>query len=106
MQEKDFEARIKIIQEKLGTENSALIGDEIGILISDNSSMNKEFKNKEEEIKKLKEKNEKLIIANGNLIQQVGMGEDPIETKKKEEPKKKEPFDFKSVFDEKGNFKR
>ena len=46
--------------------------------------------------------------TNGNLLQQVAMGDEgglinKNEPKEDEPPK---PFDYRSVFDEKGNFKR
>ena len=96
------------VQEKLGKENSALIADDLGKLITDNGTMNTEMKQKDEQITKLKQDKEALITTNGNLLQQVAMGNEENlinknETKPKEPPK---PFDYRSVFDEKGNFKR
>lgn len=100
---KDFEKITQSIQEKLGQENVGLIADDLGKLITDNANMNKEMKSKDDEISKLKDDKEKLIITNGSLLQQVSMGvEPPKDEGKKEE--KKEVFDFRTVFDEKGNF--
>jgi len=49
-----------------------------------------------------KERNEKLINANASLYQKIG-----VEVKEpKEAEEEKKPFDFRSVFDEKGNLKR
>lgn len=108
MTEKEFEKITKSIQDKLGKENTSLIADDLGKLITDNGTMNTEMKQKEEQIAKLKQDKEALITTNGNLLQQVAMGnEDNLinknETKSEEPPK---PFDYRSVFDEKGNFKR
>lgn len=107
MQEKEFEKITKSIQEKLGKENVGLIADDLGKLITNNTSMNDTLKEKEEEIQKLKQDKELLITTNGNLLQQVGMGDEGNfinkNDDKKEEPKK--PFNFRDVFDEKGNFK-
>ena len=108
MTEKEFEKVTKSIQDKLGKENTSLIADDLGKLITDNGTMNTEMKQKEEQIAKLKQDKEALITTNGNLLQQVAMGNEENlinknETKHKEPPK---PFDYRSVFDEKGNFKR
>lgn len=109
MQEKEFEKVTKSIQDKLGKENVGLIADDLGKLITDNASMNDLIKQKDEQISKLKLDKEALITTNGNLLQQVAMGdEDSLsnknESKKEDEPRK--PFDYRSAFDEKGNFKR
>lgn len=108
MTEKEFEKVTKSIQDKLGKENTSLIADDLGKLITDNGTMNTEMKQKDEQITKLKQDKEALITTNGNLLQQVAMGnEDNLIKKneiKPEEPPK--PFDYRSVFDEKGNFKR
>lgn len=108
MTEKEFEKITKSIQDKLGKENTSLIADDLGKLITDNGTMNTEMKQKEEQIAKLKQDKEALITTNGNLLQQVAMGNEENlinknETKLEEPPK---PFDYRSVFDEKGNFKR
>ena len=106
MQEKDFEKLTSGIQEKLGEEYSAKIADDIATLITDNSSINKTLKEKDAMIKKLKEDKEALIQVNGNLLQQVAMGEEETHIKEAEEEKPKEPFNYRSVFDENGNFRR
>lgn len=106
MTNEDFQKQMNLIQEKIGKDSSALILDDIAVLLNDNQSMNKSNKEKEEEIERLKKMNETLQSVNGNLLQQVSMGED-IETKQKEpeEDNKRKYIDFKSCFDEKGNFK-
>lgn len=105
MKKEDFENKMNSIQEKLGKENASLIADELGLLITDNAQMNKELENKDNEISKLKTDKENLQTANINLLQQIPMGDDF--RKEKEEPEeKKKPFDFRTAFDEKGNFKR
>lgn len=106
MQEKDFEKLTSGIQEKLGKENASLILDDIGMLISDNAAVNKSLKEKDAMIQKLKQDKESLIQVNGNLLQQVAMGEEDVHQNKKEEEKPREHFNFRSVFDENGNFKR
>ena len=108
MIEKEFEKITKSIQDKLGKENTSLIADDLGKLITDNATMNKDLKGRDERISKLEQDKEALITSNGNLLQQVAMGDEgglinKNEPKKDEPPK---PFDYRSVFDEKGNFKR
>lgn len=108
MIEKEFEKITKSIQDKLGKENTSLIADDLGKLITDNATMNKDLRTRDERISKLEQDKEALITSNGNLLQQVAMGDDSSLINKNEpkdgEPPK--PFDYRSVFDEKGNFKR
>lgn len=103
MIEKEFEKITNSIQEKLGKEKVGIIADDLGKLITDNANMNKEMKSKDDEISKLKDDKEKLIMTNSSLLQQVAMGDEPTESNKKEEIK---PFDYRTAFDEKGNFKK
>ena len=103
MKEKEFEKLTNGIQEKLGKETSGLIMDDIGLLITDNTAMNKTLKEKDEQIEQLKKDKENLLNVNANLFQQVSMGEEEDETKNKEDEKPK-PFDFRSAFDEKRKF--
>lgn len=103
MKKEDLQKLFNGIQEKIGKENYAKMSDDIGVLITDNENMNNTISNKDSEIQKLKDNNELLITANGNLLQQVGMGEEPKQNENKEEPIK---FSLKDAFDEKGNFKK
>ena len=59
------------MQEKLGKENSALIADDLGVLISGNAEAQKSLKDNDSEIARLTAHNEKLILANGNLLKQI-----------------------------------
>ena len=102
MKEEDLIKLTDSIKEKLGEESSALIADDLGILYTQNKSVLEDLENKSKEITTLKDTNEKLVLANGRLLQQVPMG--------KEEPKQveesiKKSFNFKDMFDEHGNFK-
>lgn len=98
MKNQDYENIINGIRTKVGDEMSALIADDLTTLISDNSNMNSQIENKDKEIDKLKSDKENLIKANGNLFQQITMGEEKNE---KEEP---EEFSFYDMFDDNGNF--
>ena len=101
---KEFEKLTNSIKEKLGEENTSLIADDLGMLITDNATMNKEIADKDKQIDKLKDDKEKLITTNGSLLQQVSMGIEPQKDEEEKKENKKEFFDFKTVFDEKGNF--
>lgn len=106
MKQEEFQTKLNSIQEKIGDEASSLILDEIGILLTDNQNMNNVISDKDKEIERLRKTNETLQNVNGNLLQQVAMAEDPIITKQKEQEELKKPFDFRSAFDEYGNFKQ
>lgn len=108
MLEKEFEKITKSIQDKLGKEYTSLIADDLGKLITDNATMNKDLRGRDERISKLEQDKEALITSNGNLLQQVAMGDESSLINKNEpkEDEKPKPFDYRSVFDEKGNFKR
>lgn len=108
MLEKEFEKITKSIQDKLGKENTSLIADDLGKLITDNATMNKDLRGRDERISKLEQDKEALITSNGNLLQQVAMGDEGglINKNKLKEDEPPKPFDYRSVFDEKGNFKR
>lgn len=103
MKKEEIEKLIDSASEKIGKENSALVSDIFGTMISDNVEMNKELKKKDDEIEKLKKRNDMLTASNGQLLQQVSMGFEEKEEKETEEDKK--PFDFRSAF-ENGKFKK
>lgn len=105
MQEKDFQKVIDDMKETLGEESVGKIADSLGILITDNSNMNKEINKKDDEIKVLKEDKERLITTNGNLLQQVTFGkEEDIIDKGNNKEEKKKYIDYKIAFDEKRKF--
>ncbi len=108
MKHDKFEEITNSILEKVGEEKAGLIADDIGMLLTDNTTMNKEIDIRNNEITKLKTDKENLIATNGNLLQQIAMGDDTESIYKKEEKpvEKPKPFDYRTVFDEKGNFKR
>lgn len=107
MNKEMFEELTNSIQEKLGQENVSLIADDLGKLITDNAQMNEQLKSKDDTISKLKQDKEALITANGNLLQQVAMGDESeiVKSKEKEEETKPKHVDFRAMFDAKGNFK-
>ena len=102
-----FNNLIENMQKKLGKENASKIADDIGTLISDNAEMNKSIDTKDSEINKLKQDKETLMLANGNLLQQVTAGTEDIfdnHIEKNKNEDKKEPFSFKAQFDKNGDF--
>lgn len=106
MQDSDLQTIIDSISEKVGKENSALIADDIGKLITINSSVVDEIQKKDTEISRLTDTNEKLIVANGNLLQSIPMGKDVKSEEVKESKEEHKDTSFRDCFDSKGNFKR
>lgn len=105
MNEDDLTKIMDSIQQKIGVENSATIADDLGMLITKNSETLKTMSSQNDKIKELQDKNEKLVISNGNLLKQIDMAEDYStsfgQPQKEEEPK---PFSMKACFDSQGNF--
>lgn len=105
MNSEELNSLLESINEKLGEENSALISDDLGNLITKNTEVINTLSNKEKEIDRLNNLNQKLVSANGSLLQQVSMGtERNIHNEEEETPKKS--FNYRDAFDEKGHFKR
>lgn len=103
MKEEDLQKLTDSIKEKLGEESSALIADDLGVLYTHNKEVQELIDSQSKEITRLKDTNEKLVSANGSLLQQVPMGKS--EEVKQEEASEKKSFNFKDVFDKYGNFK-
>lgn len=103
-----FEDIQKSMEKKLGKENSALIADDMASLITYNSEREKALKDRNEEIDKLKKDKDMLINANGNLLQQINQESEEIFSPKlkKEDEEEKKPFNFRDMFDKKGNLKK
>lgn len=105
MNNKDFNNIINNIQEKIGEETTSLIADDLATLTNDNLAMNKEIENQNNKITKLETDKENLIQTNGNLLQQVVMGQEE-KSKIQDDDEKPKKFNFYSAFDEKGKFKK
>lgn len=108
MNEKTLSSIVDTIQEKLGKEESGKISDNLADILVIEEANGKLIKEKDSSITKLKNDKEMLIEANGNLLLKVPQAKEEESffeggNSKKEENK---PFDFRSVFDEKGHFKR
>ena len=97
------------VQEKIGKEASGLIADDIGLLISDTSKMNSDILSRNEEIEKLKDQKEKLIETNGNLLQQISVGDNTMTfqnrpSSKQIDEEEEVSISWNDCFDNKGNF--
>ena len=91
------------IEETLGKENSAMISDTLGEILTGNTENMKAIADRDAQIKSLQDRNEKLVAANGALLQKIPMGqaESSDNSKETEAPKK---IDLRKAFDSKGNF--
>lgn len=92
------------IEETLGKENTAMISDTLGEILTGNTANMKAIAERDETIKKLQDRNEKLVSANGALLQKIPMekAEDKVDSNEKKAQKK---ISLKDAFDSKGNFK-
>lgn len=100
MDDKELQRISDSMKEKLGEEDFAKISDSIGELITGNTLNLEELKNQEEQISKLKETNQQLIVANGNLLKQVPMGKD--EPRHEEEDAKPQKIEIGEIINDKG----
>ena len=103
MSDEELTKFIDGLQEKLGKENSAVIADDLGVLISSNAETQKALKARDDKIEKLRERNEKLILANGNLLKQIP-AEDSVSETSREEDKPKAKINLMDAFDAHGRF--
>lgn len=93
------------IEETLGKENFATISDTIGEILTGNAENIKAIKARDADIVKLKDRNEKLVSANGALLQKIPVGLASDTDKKEEKDKPAPKINLKDAFDSKGNFK-
>lgn len=92
------------MQEKLGAENSAIIADDLGILISGNAEAQKRSKAQDERIKQLTAHNEKLILANGNLLKQMPVEHSEPVDRRDDDDAPKRKINLNDAFDAHGRF--
>lgn len=105
MDYKAYDSKISSMLDKIGTEASDKILDDVAVLLTDNQSMNETLKTKDEEIEKLKENYSKLQKVNANLLLQIPAIKDEETRKNEETTKNPKTFSYKDCFDEKGRFK-
>jgi hypothetical protein len=103
MKNEELEVITNSIKETLGEESTALIADSLGLLMSENTRVYNSIVAKDKEIDQLKEKNDRLVNANANLLQRVPIAAPELKVVK-EEPKK--VTSLKDCFDKNGNFLR
>lgn len=104
MSDEELTKFIDGMQEKLGKENSAIIADDLGILISSNAEAQKRSKAQDEKIKQLTAHNEKLILANGNLLKQMPVETSEPASRRDEEDAPKRKINLNDAFDAQGRF--
>ena len=104
MKEEELKAITDSISKKLGKENSAIIADDLGKLITTNSNALSDIEKLNKEISTLKDTNEKLVTANGSLLQQIPMSNTTPKKEEVIEEEDKKSFNFRDFFDSKGNF--
>lgn len=92
------------IESTLGAENFATISDTIGEILTGNTLNMQALADRDKEIDTLKDKNEKLVTANGALLQKIPVGRTEQPKEKTEEKPKEISWD--SIVDKKGNFLR
>ena len=105
MTEDDLNKINDSIKEKIGEESFAMIGDDLGKIITARESMEQEIKNRDETIATLKSNNEKLVNANASLFKQIPVTTSE-ESKEEIQEFKLEDLNYRDALDEKGNFKR
>lgn len=94
------------ISAKIGEENASIIADDIGKLITANKETIDNIDSLNKEVLTLKETNEKLVAANGSLLQQIPAVADYDKHQNEEATEeKKKAFNFRDMFDKNGNFK-
>ena len=91
------------IEETLGKEDYAMISDTIGEILTGNTANMKALSERDSRIKKLEDRNEKLVAANGALLQKMPM-EKSIDTSKSSEDKPVPKIKLEDAFDKRGNF--
>lgn len=91
------------IEETLGKEDYAMISDTIGEILTGNTQNMQAIAERDAAISKLQDRNEKLVAANGGLLQKLPVFKNNDE--EENSPKKNPPkISLKDAFDKKGNF--
>ena len=85
---------------------SSIIADDIGKLITANTQTIETIESLNKRISTLEETNQKLIQANGSLLQQIPAVADYEKHQTAPEEEEKKTFNFKTMFDKHGNFRK
>lgn len=94
------------IKTKLGDDNVALIGDDLGMLITENNKTVNLVSDLHNQVDSLKDKNNLLTSANSRLLNQIPMEKEEPKEQEKEEKPSNTSFSLNDLFDEKGHFKK
>ena len=107
MKDKTLSTIVDTIQEKLGKEEAGKISDSLADILIIEEANTKTLKEKNDLIEKQKKDKEMLIEANGRMLKQIPQVKEE-DSFFEDNSKKKDntPFDFRTIFDEKGHFKR
>lgn len=108
MTREEYVATLNNMQLKLGTEPSSIIMDDIGILITDNNSMNEQIENLESQLAEERTRNEQLIASNSNLLRQITIpptDKNIVVSDINKEGKTAHTYNLNDLFDKNGNFK-
>lgn len=89
------------IESTLGKENFAMISDTVGEILTGNTLNMQAIADRDREIDTLKDRNDKLVSANGALLQKLPVDKEKPQAKSEEEPKE---ISWNDVFDKKGSF--
>ena len=106
MKKEEFDSKLSAMLDKIGSEPSNLILDDVAYLLNDNEKMNKELEDKEKMIADLKTRNERLQQVNGNLLQQISVADDKPKEDERKVDNGRPYFDMRDCFDKNGNFVR
>lgn len=106
MKNDEMKKFVESIQNKLGKENSSIIADDLATLLSDNITMNKTIEDQDNTIREKEELNQKLVVSNSSLLQQVGVPEDTPKRKPSSSNNEddEEKISWDDCFDSKGKF--
>ena len=94
------------IKNKLGDENFSIIGDDIGMLITENNKSINTIDELNKNVSELKNKNDLLVSANSRLLSQIPMEKDETREQAEKESSKPKEFTLMDLFDDKGHFKK
>ena len=90
------------IESTLGAENFAMISDTVGEILTGNTMNMQAIADRDKQIDSLKDRNDKLVSANGALLQKLPAAKVKEPVSKSEEPPKK--ISWNDVIEKKGNF--
>lgn len=90
------------IESTLGAENFAMISDTVGEILTGNTLNMQAIADRDKQIDTLKDRNDKLVSANGALLQKLPVGN--TTPKEKVEEEKPKNISWNDVFDKNGKF--